>query len=47
MWRVIELMPPAVKTDMTADLPEGDGITLITTERDGEAVLQGSESRFP
>ena len=29
---VIELMPPAVKTDMTADLPEGDGITLITTE---------------
>jgi uncharacterized oxidoreductase len=29
---VIELMPPAVKTDMTADLVEGDGITLITTE---------------
>jgi uncharacterized oxidoreductase len=29
---VIELMPPAVKTDMTADLPEGDGMTLITTE---------------
>lgn len=26
---VIEIMPPAVKTDMTADLPEGDGITLI------------------
>ncbi|MDH6260399.1 SDR family NAD(P)-dependent oxidoreductase [Bradyrhizobium sp. BR13661] len=29
---VIELMPPAVKTDMTADLPEGDGIILITTQ---------------
>ena len=29
---VIEIMPPAVKTDMTAELPEGDGVTLITTE---------------
>ncbi len=29
---VIEIMPPAVKTDMTADLPEGDGLSLITTE---------------
>ena len=29
---VIELMPPAVKTDLTADLVEGDGVTLITTE---------------
>ncbi len=29
---VIELMPPAVKTDMTGDLAEGDGITLMTTE---------------
>ncbi len=28
---VIELMPPAVKTELTADLPEGD-ITLITTD---------------
>ena len=28
---VIELMPPAVKTDMTADLPEGS-LSLITTE---------------
>src|SRR2546427_9491433 len=28
---VIELMPPAVKTDLTGDLPEGDGITLMTT----------------
>ncbi|SDP00167.1 SDR family oxidoreductase [Afipia sp. GAS231] len=26
---VIEILPPAVKTDMTADLPEGDGFTLI------------------
>jgi uncharacterized oxidoreductase len=29
---VIELMPPAVKTDMTADMTEGDGVTLITTD---------------
>ena len=29
---VIELMPPAVKTAMTAELPEGGGITLITTD---------------
>jgi len=30
--QVIELMPPAVKTALTADLPEGDGVTLITTD---------------
>jgi uncharacterized oxidoreductase len=29
---VIELMPPAVKTDLSADIAEGDGITLITTD---------------
>jgi uncharacterized oxidoreductase len=29
---VIELMPPAVKTDLAADIAEGGGITLITTE---------------
>jgi uncharacterized oxidoreductase len=29
---VIELMPPAVKTDLAADIAEGDGITLMTTE---------------
>jgi uncharacterized oxidoreductase len=28
---VIEIMPPAVKTEMTADLSDGDGFTLITT----------------
>ena len=28
---VIELMPPAVKTDLAADIAEGDGITLMTT----------------
>jgi uncharacterized oxidoreductase len=32
---VIELMPPAVKTDLVADIAEGDGITLMTT---GELV---------
>lgn len=29
---VIELMPPGVKTAMTADLPEGGGVKLITTD---------------
>jgi len=29
---VIELMPPAVKTDLSADITEGDGVTLITTD---------------
>src|SRR5438067_1775748 len=29
---VIELMPPAVKTDLAADLAEGDGIALMTTD---------------
>jgi len=38
---VIELMPPAVKTDMTSDLRDDDGITLITTE---ELVRQSFES---
>ena len=30
---VIELMPPGVKTNMTAGLPEGDGMRLITTDK--------------
>ena len=29
---VIELMPPAVKTDLSAEIKEGDGITLMTTD---------------
>src|SRR3954447_24341358 len=29
---VIELMPPAVKTDLSADVAKGDGFTLLTTE---------------
>ena len=29
---VIELMPPAVKTDLTADMDEGDSVKLITTD---------------
>src|SRR5438067_2125848 len=29
---VIEIMPPAVKTEMTTEVPEGDGITMITTD---------------
>jgi uncharacterized oxidoreductase len=38
---VIELMPPAVKTDLVADIAEGDGITLMTT---GELVKQSFAS---
>ena len=29
---VIDLMPPAVKTDLTAEIHEGDGVTLMTTD---------------
>lgn len=30
--RVIELMPPTVKTDLTADMPEGGDTKVITTD---------------
>jgi len=30
---IIEIMPPAVKTDMTKDISDDDGITLITAEQ--------------
>ena len=30
--QVIELMPPVVKTDMTTELAEGSGVTVITTD---------------
>jgi len=29
---VIELMPPAVKTDLAADISEGNGVTVMTTD---------------
>ena len=29
---VIELMPPTVKTDLAADITEGNGVTVITTD---------------
>lgn len=29
---VVDLMPPAVKTDMNAEITEGDGVTLMTTD---------------
>jgi len=38
---VIELMPPAVKTDLSADITEGEGISLITTD---ELVKQSFSS---
>ncbi len=30
---VIEIMPPGTRTDMTADLPDGDGMRLITRDK--------------
>jgi NAD(P)-dependent dehydrogenase (short-subunit alcohol dehydrogenase family) len=30
---VVEIMPPAIRTEMTADLPDGAGITLISTDK--------------
>ena len=38
---VIELMPPAVNTDLSADIAKGDGFTLLTT---GELVKQSFAS---
>ena len=40
---VIELMPPAVKTDLVADIAGGDGIALMTT---GELVKQSGFYRL-
>ena len=37
---VIELMPPWVKTEMTAEVPEGDGISLISTDELVKAVVR-------
>ncbi|RZN22873.1 SDR family NAD(P)-dependent oxidoreductase [Bradyrhizobium sp. Leo121] len=44
---VIELMPPAVKTEMTADLWEDDGITMITTERLVKQSFEGFKAGVP
>jgi len=30
--KVIELMPPAIKTDLAADISEGNGVTVMTTD---------------
>ncbi len=30
--RVVELLPPTVRTDLTADLPEGGDVKIITTD---------------
>lgn len=38
---VIEIMPPAVKTELTAELPEGDGISLITTDELVKSTFAG------
>ncbi len=41
---VIELMPPAVKTDLTADLPEDGAFKLMTTEQLVKATWKGFRS---
>ena len=41
---VIELMPPAVKTDMTTELPEDGGFKIITTKQLLDAALAGFKS---
>lgn len=44
--RVIELLPPAVKTELTADIPEGGDFKMITTDELVAATvksLQGGE----
>jgi uncharacterized oxidoreductase len=40
---VIEVMPPAVATDMTVDLPEGDGLTKMSVEELTRLTFQGLE----
>jgi len=41
---VVELMPPAVKTDLTAELSEGDGFKLITTDELVAATIKALEA---
>jgi uncharacterized oxidoreductase len=41
--RVVELMPPAVKTDMTRDVPEGQ-MKLITTDELVAATIPALEA---
>lgn len=42
--RVVELMPPAVKTELSADLAEGNGFKLITTDALVAATLKALEA---
>ena len=39
--RVIELMPPAVRTELTADLPDDAGFKIISTEELVDATVKG------
>ena len=39
--RVVELSPPTVKTEATADIPGMEGVTVITTEVLVEATMKG------
>jgi uncharacterized oxidoreductase len=42
--RVVELMPPAVKTELTAAMTEGDGFELITTDALVAATIRALEA---
>ena len=44
--RVIELLPPAVKTEL-ADIPEGGDITVITTDVLVDATIKGLKADKP
>ena len=41
---VIELMPPAVRTDLTADLPDDGDFKIITTEQLMKETFKGLRS---
>ena len=41
---VIELMPPAVRTDLTADLPDDGDFKIITTEQLIKETFKGLRS---
>lgn len=41
---VVELMPPAVKTELSADLSEGNGVKLITTDELVAAAMKALEA---
>ena len=41
---VIELMPPAVRTDLLGDVPEGGGFKILTTDELVDATVKGLQA---